>query len=381
MTSLYDKSIQIIKEGQSSTGAYIASPNFPTYQYCWLRDGSFIAYAMDRAGEHASAEAFFRWVGQTIQRYGDKVDGIKLHLDSGLPIGKDDVLHTRYTLDGSEDTVDSAWGNFQIDGYGTWLWALAEHIRLSGNVSLLRELRASVEITLRYLSLVWQLPNYDCWEEHPEYIHSYSLATVYAGFNRLEQLQKKEPDLIDPIPLQALASEVRDYILKYAVKDGCLVKHIWSARDGDDPRPVQQSGVDSSMIGVAVPYQVFPLNDPVMEKTLKIIEADLLRPGGGLYRYKADVYYGGGEWILLTAWLGWYYVKLGRIDEAAMLQKWIESQATGKGFLPEQVSQHKLAPAHYAPWLKKWGPVASPLLWSHAMYIILIEELNQARLK
>lgn len=381
MTSLYDKSIQIIKEGQSSTGAYIASPNFPTYQYCWLRDGSFIAYAMDRAGEHASAEAFFRWVGQTIQRYGDKVDGIKLHLDSGLPIGKDDVLHTRYTLDGSEDTVDSAWGNFQIDGYGTWLWALAEHIRLSGNVSLLRELRASVEITLRYLSLVWQLPNYDCWEEHPEYIHSYSLATVYAGFNRLEQLQKKEPDLIDPIPLQALASEVRDYILKYAVKDGCLVKHIWSARDGDDPRPVQQSGVDSSMIGVAVPYQVFPLNDPVMEKTLKIIEADLLRPGGGLYRYKADVYYGGGEWILLTAWLGWYYVKLGRIDEAAMLQKWIESQATGEGFLPEQVSQHKLAPAHYAPWLKKWGPVASPLLWSHAMYIILIEELNQARLK
>jgi hypothetical protein len=23
-----------------------------------------------------------------------------------------------------------------------------------------------------------------------------------------------------------------------------------------------------------------------------------------------------------------------------------------------------------APWLERWGPVATPLLWSHAMYLI-----------
>ena len=57
------------QKGQYESGAYIASPNFPTYQYCWLRDGSFTAYAMDRAGEYSSADAFFRWAGRTIQKH------------------------------------------------------------------------------------------------------------------------------------------------------------------------------------------------------------------------------------------------------------------------------------------------------------------------
>jgi hypothetical protein len=41
--------------------------------------------------------------------------------------------------------VDSAWGNFQIDGYGTWLWALAEHVKLSGNEKILCDLKESIE--------------------------------------------------------------------------------------------------------------------------------------------------------------------------------------------------------------------------------------------
>jgi|LDZU01.1.fsa_nt_gi GH15 family glucan-1,4-alpha-glucosidase len=381
MASLYDRSIQIIKAGQYETGAYIASPNFPTYQYCWLRDGSFIAHAMDRAGEFSSAEAFFRWVGRTIQKHGNKVEEIKQHLESGLPIGKDDVLHTRYTFDGEEVTVDSAWGNFQIDGYGTWLWALEEHVRLSGNTALLNDLIEPIQITLRYLDLVWQLPNYDCWEEHPEYLHLYSLATVYAGFNSTASWQEKGLIPENEILLSKKAAQVKEFLLKYAVLDGRMVKHAWPARNAEPPKPIPQSGVDASLIGIAVPYRVLSLDDPLVRKTIQSIEDDLLRPGGGVYRYKADVYYGGGEWILLTAWLGWYYVQIGKIDEAENLIGWIESQASAEGFLPEQVNSHTLFPKHYEPWLKKWGPVASPLLWSHAMYIILINEIKQARLK
>jgi hypothetical protein len=29
-----------------------------------------------------------------------------------------------------------------------------------------------------------------------------------------------------------------------------------------------------------------------------------------------------------------------------------------------------------AQWLQAWGPVASPLLWSHAMYLTLAPELG-----
>jgi len=45
------------------------------------------------------------------------------------------------------------------------------------------------------------------------------------------------------------------------------------------------------------------------------------------------------------------------------------------------VNCHTLSPKNYEPWLRKWGPVASPLLWSHAMYIILINEIKQIKLK
>lgn len=379
MSPLYERSIQIIKGGQSSTGAYIASPNFPTYSYCWLRDGSFIAHAMDQASEFDSARVFFRWVGSTIQKYSKKIDEIEHRLDNGIPIGKDDVLHTRFTLDGKEVTEDDAWGNFQIDGYGTWLWALAEHVRLSGDNALLLELVEPIHTTLRYLDLVWRLPNYDCWEEHPEYIHAYSLATVFAAFNSMNSLMDQLLIPSNEIPLRKRAMEVREFILTHAVSDGYMCKHIKPSQQIKVSAPVIQSGVDSSMIGLVVPYQVFSPDDLVMQMTIAKIERDLLRPGGGVYRYRADVYYGGGEWILLTAWLGWHYARMGRIREAQVLQNWIERQMTSEGYLPEQVSEHLLAPDHYEAWLNKWGPIASPLLWSHAMYVILVNEIKKAK--
>jgi len=115
----------------------------------------------------------------------------------------------------------------------------------------------------------------------------------------------------------------------------------------------------------------------VMQATIQAIEADLHRPRGGVYRYKTDVYYGGGEWLILTAWLGWYYARAGKLNEAQTLKEWIESKANTDGCLPEQVSDHTLVPTHFELWLKKWGPVASPLLWSHAMYILLVQSIDE----
>jgi hypothetical protein len=31
----------------------------------------------------------------------------------------------------------------------------------------------------------------------------------------------------------------------------------------------------------------------------------------------------------------------------------------------------------YAPWLKRWGPIANPLLWSHAEYLILCKHMQE----
>jgi len=374
---LFQHSIEIILKYQNASGAFVASHTFPTYNYCWLRDGSYIAYAMDQVGKYESAEKFYRWVGNTIMRYSSKVDVLEDQLKSGKFPDQRGILNTRFTLEGLEEGSDSGWGNFQIDGYGNWLWALTEHVRRSGDTSLLRDLYEPVQISLRYLELAWNLPNYDCWEEHPEYLHPYSLATVFAGFDSIASVVHAGQMKAGTVAVDELAEKVKDFILKFSVYNGRLVKHVSPEKSGESPKPIPQNGVDSSLIGVTVPYNVLPPDNPVMQATMQAIEADLLRPSGGVYRYKADVYYGGGEWLLLTAWLGWYYARVGKLDEAQTLKEWIESKADAEGFLPEQVSDHTLAPTHFEFWLNKWGPVASPLLWSHAMYILLAQAIEE----
>ena len=59
--ALAAQSVEIILENQAPSGAYPAGPSFEPYRFCWLRDGAFIADAASRAGEVASAEAFFDW--------------------------------------------------------------------------------------------------------------------------------------------------------------------------------------------------------------------------------------------------------------------------------------------------------------------------------
>jgi len=372
---LFSRSIQIILKNQSPSGAYIASPAFPTYAYCWLRDGTYIAHAMDRVGHPESAAAFFRWVDHTIERYAAKVEKVVAYQETRQPLDTNEFLHTRYNLDGSEVT-GVEWSNFQLDGYGTWLWGLAEHVSRTGERSLLSELAESVRLTVGYLAAVWCLPNSDCWEEHPEYQHPYSLAAVYGGLQAAVRLAEMGAGGLPLEEITSTAQSIRQFVLQYGVKDGRLMKHIRPVEAGEhDPDDFSEE-VDASLLGACTPYGLFQPQDPIWQTTLEKIEHDLHRPGGGVYRYLGDTYYGGGEWILLAGWLGWNYVETGQPDKALPLLEWIEAQAGEDGSLPEQVSQHTLAPGFLPEWQQRWGPAANPLLWSHAKYLILRDVLK-----
>ncbi len=379
MVDLFGRSIQIIEENQYKSGAYYACPSFPTYQFSWLRDGAFTAYAMDRVGNHVSAARFYRWVGRTIQQHVEKVDRISVRIKKGMQMRDGDFLHTRYTVEGQEVPEDSGWGNFQIDGYGTWLWGLGEHLHLTGDVQLAEELKDSVAATIRYIHTVWCLPNYDCWEEFPEYVHTYSLAAIYGGLGAVEHLIPMGLKDLDVSKLSDLREQILDYVEKRAVWNGRLLKMSVPGSDLMIAPEHVRRGVDASLIGAAVPYGMFNLNDSVILQTISAVQRELMSENGGVYRYTEDRYYGGGEWILLSAWYGWYLARSGRVEEAKELLGWIEAQAAEDGSLPEQVSSNLLHPETYDEWVQRWGAVASPLVWSHAMYLILACELRDQR--
>lgn len=356
MTDLFQRSVEIILQNQDATGAYLASPNFATYRHSWFRDGAYIAYAMNLVNEHSSAACFHDWAAGVVNMRADVVRRAITKTHRGEPLSAADILHTRYSLNRKEVTEEE-WPNFQLDGFGTWLWALGEHHRLN-DAELPNEWQRAAELIAEYLTALWSLPCYDCWEEFPDRLHTYTLAAIYGGL--------QAHMLLTGADHQTTLADIARFLREQAVADGHFVKLVGS-RD-----------VDANLLGLATPYNVVAAGDPRMRATVDQMEATL-HQGGGLHRYAADTYYGGGEWVLLTAWLGWYYVQIGELEKAETAKSWVEAQADARGQLPEQVAVTLNDPAFYPSWLEQWGDIASPLLWSHAKYIILSVALHESR--
>ena len=343
------RSLEVLKQGQDSSGAFVASPSFPTYRYAWLRDGSFCAHALDRVDETAAADAFHNWVGTSIEAHRSMIESALAQVAAGETPAPEQMPPARYTLDGSlEQPDDEPWPNFQVDGYGMWLWALAEHT--SGRPA--RRWTKTVELVARYISATWQLKSFSCWEEFDDGEHASTLGALVAGLDAAAQLLQ-DPAWADE------ADRVRATLLDRFVTNGRFT------RGPSDQR------LDGSLLWLGVPFGAVPLDNPILEATVEGVRQELLRPDGGVYRYRGDTYYGGGEWILLTCSLAWHEACTGNLDAVAPLRDWVRDTARPNGDLPEQVSDHAQEPDMIGPWVARWGPVATPLLWSHAMYLIM----------
>jgi GH15 family glucan-1,4-alpha-glucosidase len=397
MPSLRQHSIDVLLANQTPGGAFLACPTMPDYRYSWFRDGSYIAYALDLVGEHAAAHRFHDWAAGVIAANAATVARAEACAALGLPPAEDAVLHTRYTVEGRAGS--DAWPNFQLDGIGTWLWAVCDHAARHAE-PLLALWREAVALAARYLVALWQQPNFDLWEENGDRRHTYTQAAIYGGLAAAGRALER-PDLLKA------ARDVQTELLAAAERTGHFTKFLlpdsdcdrsplaWSrracpapswpdeAREPVEGPPVGRPGqadrataVDGALIGVALPYGAVPADHPALARTVALIERDLRQDGGGVHRFAWDVYYGGGEWVLLTAWLGWYYAAIGQRDRARELLAWVEAQADPYGDLPEQVPQHLIDPSTYQPWVDVRGPIAKPLLWSHAKHLILREALE-----
>ena len=356
--ALISRSIHIITEGQADSGAYLASPTFPTYQYSWFRDGAFIADAMSRMGEGASAEAFFGWCSRVITSRSDQILDLVARGERDVEdVALTEHLHPRYTVDGHESGVE--WQDFQLDGYGAWLWALDEHVRRHG--SSIEPYLNAAELTVRYLSVFWDEPFFDWWEENGDLRHPSSLAPIRSGLLAAASWPQLDPQLADQALTIVRLIERR--IAADGIRDGHLTKYIGT------------SEVDASLIACFTPFALYPPDHPIAQKTIERIERELTP--GGVYRFLSDTYYGGGEWILLAGFLGWHHARTGNVERASQLAQWMSEQADGDGNLPEQVSSQALHPERIDEWVERWGPSASPLLWSHAMFLTLTAEIAE----
>ena len=87
LDGLAARSVAVIREHQAASGAYLAAPFPAAYRNAWLRDGAFVADAMSRAGERASAEAFFSWCAGVVEARAERM-------------AAREILDGRFTVDG-----------------------------------------------------------------------------------------------------------------------------------------------------------------------------------------------------------------------------------------------------------------------------------------
>ena len=233
-------------------------------------------------------------------------------------------LRTRYRLDGSDDESD--WPQRQWDGWGLWLWALERHRERGGG----DRWQTEAEDVRRRLRGLWRDPCHDWWEER-EGLHAVTLGCLLAGG-------------VDDPELERVFREEADRRL------------------------------DASVLALAAPLGVVAPEELPLDE----LRAQLVSAGGGVHRHADDEYYGGGEWLLLTALLGLVELRLGHANDARRRLEWVEAHAEPGGALPEQSQDYLLRPERYEPWVERWGPPPSPLLWSHAMYLVLVHELERA---
>ena len=201
------------------------------------------------------------------------------------------------------------WPHHQHDGWGLWLWAVRTHCERHGRP---HRWPSAAARTARYVETVREQPCVDWWEERTG-VHAATLACIAAGLD-------------DRLDLSAA-----------------------------------EDRLDASLL--VLPFLGF---DPIDVSAL-------VSPGGGVHRNLEDTFYGGGEWLLLTAMLG-----LAEPARARECLNWIAAHAAPDGTLPEQSQDHLLHPGSFQPWVEQWGPPPSPLLWAHAMFLTLDHELEQA---
>ena len=356
--------LHIILEHQHPAGAFVASPDYSQYPFCWLRDGSFIAHALDRAGETASSARFHAWVARAVLGSEDRIRELIAARASGGPLDHGRMPPARFTLDGAWEEGD--WPNFQLDGYGQWLWSLERHVSLTGSEPA-RELLEAATVVADYLVAFWDEPCYDAWEEGRTQHHTSTLASCCAGLRAAAALPGASSapaggSAADPYAEAAMAAW--RYIEDHCVTDGHFTKRVRS------------EAVDASLLWLATPFDLLEEDDPRFVRTLERIERELV-VDGGVTRYREDTFYGGGAWVLLTAWLAWHHARYGRRGHARELLEWVEATRAEDGSLPEQVRTGRSDAWFEHYWTERWGPSARRLLWSHAMTLLARSEVGR----
>lgn len=385
---LIEVSKEVIADGSLENGAIVAANSDKTiypattqdYRYVWVRDAAYVCMAADLLGLRDIPERFFDWCLDRAEDFRENgffsnaynVNGT-IH---GTLISPNQPKVPRHLRESCIDLIHCGT-QFQPDQSGSLLIAIAHHIKhFNTNVSKFEKL---IEKTASGICRTWKgdafiLPCYDLWEERcvlpeQEGFHTYSLAMCITGLriainllgNKKKWLQTKKE--MSKTFAKVYSNSTKSILRTY--RKGAAAKNRKTR--ADDLLP------DTSLLGLVYPSGILDPNDEKMKRTVQEIIKSNTTDYGGLFRYPGDRYCGGvrkgwvtlsgaGVWPLLSFWMSIYYSLCGDNKNA---RKFLDRPLMRiDKYIPEQIFEDK---SHSS---------ITPLLWSHAMFVIAAKFLG-----
>ena len=379
VAELYKRSLLVFKlMSDKRTGGLLAAPEIDEeftrcgrYAYCWGRDAAFITDALDRCGLTDAVDSFYKWAVEVQDENG--------------------AWHQRYHMDGN---LAPSWG-LQIDETGTLIWGMLKHYETVRDKRFLEDMWESVYRGVEFLTgfidsdTGLPAPSFDLWEERFGE-HAYSAAAVYGGITagvKIARILNAPGEVASR--WEKAASGIKAAIERSLWKEdwGRFIRSVrtklnpWGEEHTWDKVVIKvnpkgymrdltcvDGTVDISLLGLAVPFNVFDASDTRIKGTVDVVEKVLTSPGvGGIKRYENDGYIGGNPWIIATLWAALYHIEVENYPRALEYLEWTIRSRTGLSLLPEQVDRDSGRPA----WV-------IPLTWSHAMFVLVLTGLLDA---
>jgi len=369
--ALFKKSQFIIRIHMNGRGAIMASSDSDIlkdskdgYYYVWPRDAAIAAYALTKTLHFSAARKFFDFALYTVSKEG--------------------YFYHKYLPDGN---MASSWiprviGNraivpIQEDETALVIWSLWQYYLQSLDIEYFFPLyenliKRGANFLMSFVDSDG-LPkeSYDLWEERYG-VHTYTVATTYAALMAASEFARtfRENELSGTYKQAAekMASAYDDRF--YSQEKRYYARAIIN---GKPDFTVDSQNIALWMFGMKAP------SDQRVKSNMDVIMQKLwVKQTGGLARYEGDMYQRvkedskvpGNPWIITTLWASRYFNMVGESDKAFELLKWVIDHSQHSGILPEQVNPYDGTPLS-----------VSPLIWSHAEYIITIAELNETQQK
>lgn len=373
ISRLYKKSLLICRTQIDNGGGIIAANdsdvvyyNRDTYSYMWPRDAALTAYALDLAGYFGITRSFFNLCGKIIEK-----DGYFLH---------------KYTPSG---LLASSWHPWQKDNKAQLpiqedetalvIWALWKHYKNYKDIEFIKPLykpliknAADFMMSYRDPKTGLPLPSYDLWEER-QGVLTFTASTVYGGLIAAAHFTEAFGETELAWGYRQGARQLREAMDKhlYLEKEKRFARMINFRKDGSVE---VDATIDASLYGVFA-FGAYEPDDEKVKSTMRQVYEKLWSKttAGGLARYENDPYYrttnnaAGNSWFVTTLWLAQYYIALAKtnndLSKAVDIMRWVAQHALPSGVLAEQLDPNTNEPLS-----------VSPLTWSHAAFIAVVQE-------